>query len=1255
MDPVLLRQILENSEPSSQNANPNRAPQATQEGAPTPDEEPGLEVDPEAAQNLMGSIQAGIEGARAGTQGASAGEIIGAAFGGPGLTRDGSEVTKEDRLLDGVATGGAIATGGMKAVFETKDFLFGDTPPEEQSAFRRSVEQLDADMKEASPILGGLSSGVGQFAVAMIGIGKLGKVAQALPKVGEALTAGKTAVEGVKGGAVALESGKAALAGAIAFDPHEARLSNLLQDTPLANPVTAWLAADPNDSAAWGRVKSAMESIGLDAAIIGSLKLGGTVWKKLKAGDTAGASRTITDFEARREGELDGTSEVEPIGEGPDAIPSGDAGAEASPVAAGPVDVPTSEATPSAGNVPEAQDNLPGIRNDGAARFQTRITVDPSEGRSFVDELIDAADKATEDWDLTRRYGNWEGVNNAGHSLNKDLGERFYSQFKSDRDVQDGMRLLVARKAEELEASGWGNTVTDAQFQKQVADFAAMAETDPQEMLGSLQQAANHSMDMPATMVVYGSMTSKIFADATRLGWRMHLGDYSEFGSKEAMEQAIAKRFSLALTMLNDVKAMRASAGRQLRALRGQPFDPRLFEGVSKERFYQLIAESGGDPSKIKYLADPDLYTKLLDTANYLRINSLISGWTTQAINVMSNGYMLGVRPLERILGAVPRAALGDDAAKSLVRENLRQYGYMGSAVWDGFKNASKAFLQNESVLRPHTSEAYAGQSWQVPGSQAFNGQYFKPWDSVPNLIYNALSVPISVASVPSRTLGSVDELMKQIVYRSKLMARAHTEGVESALDAGLSGKAATDYVQAFVKEKVDKAFDAQGRGLEPEALREANIATFQQDLLPGTLGRGVQTFVANEKTKMVRLILPFVKTPTNVLRYGWKMTPGLNVLQGEYRAMLSGKMGREAQAQAVGQMSMGALFMGAAAYLGQDRVTSGGPTDPKVKEQLLATGWRPYSVVMTNEDGSKRYVPFNRMDPIALPFGIIADIQDAIHVLGDGYEENPEVMQAIGALGVSLAKQFTSRTYLLSLNQALEALSQPDRNGEAFFGNMAASLIPFSSATRQTSTDPFMRDARSIADKMVQAIPGMSQTLAPKYNWLGQPVVNRQGLWTDDNGTVVDREVQRLSLLLEGSVIAAPSPLWNKVDLRDIQLVNGENAYVAYQKLAGKPAPGAKSLREQVATRIRSEAYQRAPDGDVGTKGTKLWLLNQIVNKYREAAGKRIRADKNVRDALMRAQRKVVDHYAHLRQEPAEEQKEGLQAVLDAFGAGDK
>lgn len=35
---------------------------------------------------------------------------------------------------------------------------------------------------------------------------------------------------------------------------------------PLANPLNAWLAADPEDSEAEGRVKSALESIGLDLA-----------------------------------------------------------------------------------------------------------------------------------------------------------------------------------------------------------------------------------------------------------------------------------------------------------------------------------------------------------------------------------------------------------------------------------------------------------------------------------------------------------------------------------------------------------------------------------------------------------------------------------------------------------------------------------------------------------------------------------------------------------------------------------------------------------------------------------------------------------------------------------------------------------------------------------------------------------------------------------------------------------------------------
>jgi len=576
---------------------------------------------------------------------------------------------------------------------------------------------------------------------------------------------------------------------------------------------------------------------------------------------------------------------------------------------------------------------------------------------------------------------------------------------------------------------------------------------------------------------------------------------------------------------------------------------------------------------------------------------------------------------------------------------------------------ALRAFTRNDGLLTPHNSSELRGDvstAWQVPGTQAFGKGYFRPFDSFGNIFYNAISIPLSAAGAGPRVLGTVDELVKQTVYRSKVAARAHMEGVEHAVEQGLSGKAYKEYIKRHVEKRLDDAFDAEGRGLDAEALREANIATFQQELMPGTLGKAVQGFVSNESSQFTRLVLPFVKTPTNVIRYAWKLTPALNLLQGEYRQMFSGAMGHEAKAQAVGQMAMGTLFMGAAGALAfSGMITGGGPSNPRLKQQLLATGWQPYSIVTENEDGTKTYTPFNRYDPIALPFGIIADIQDALHVAQQSGDEELEdnIQTAMTGLAIGLAKQFTSRSYLLSLNQALEALSDPERSGKVFVGGVAQSMVPFSAATRQLSQDSYMRDARTVTDKMLQVVPGMSETLPPKFNWLGQLILNRQGLWSDDNGTLVDIETVRLGL--EGSSVMGPPSYTmgfkgSEVDLRDITLTTGENAYIKLQELSGKPGPNAMPLRDVIAKVMASPAYQRAPDGSIETPLTRPWMLARVVSKYRTAAAKRIQQDANVREGLLKAQRKVKDHFAHLKAEPTDEQRGGLQAVLEAFGAGD-
>ncbi len=237
-----------------------------------------------------------------------------------------------------------------------------------------------------------------------------------------------------------------------------------------------------------------------------------------------------------------------------------------------------------------------------------------------------------------------------------------------------------------------------------------------------------------------------------------------------------------------------------------------MFEGLSKDRFYDLLAEAQGSPAKLKVLADPGLYRKIMDTVNYLRIASLVSGPKTQLINIMTNGYMLGARPLERILGGTwqavrhPLDELQSGTGRQLIKENLKQYAYFGTAFMDGFSQAVKAFTRNEGLLRPHGHDiqsAATDGAWQVPGTQALGKGYFKPWTSVGNVTYNALSIPLTPFGAAPRVLGGVDELVKQITYRSRVMAAAHIEGMEQAIQSGLKGKAAKDYVKSYVTSKL--------------------------------------------------------------------------------------------------------------------------------------------------------------------------------------------------------------------------------------------------------------------------------------------------------------------------------------------------------------------------------------------------------------------------------------------------------------------
>jgi hypothetical protein len=110
-----------------------------------------------------------------------------------------------------------------------------------------SHNQMAANMRGAADALslnrtgattaGNIAGGLSQFAVSYLTAARL---------FGAASTVGKVA--------------QGALAQAAAFNPNDPRLSNLIQAHPsLANPVTEFLATQPGDSEAEGRLKNFLE------------------------------------------------------------------------------------------------------------------------------------------------------------------------------------------------------------------------------------------------------------------------------------------------------------------------------------------------------------------------------------------------------------------------------------------------------------------------------------------------------------------------------------------------------------------------------------------------------------------------------------------------------------------------------------------------------------------------------------------------------------------------------------------------------------------------------------------------------------------------------------------------------------------------------------------------------------------------------------------------------------------------------------
>lgn len=1119
----------------------------------------------------------------------------------------------------------AAIGGGLRAINQTADFIAGPEAPGSDPI--RDALETGTDAATKGSFYNETSASIAQFATGMLGAGKLASLAK-LPEAASAI-----------GGVAAhvLESGKAALTAAVAFDPHEDMLSGLVSAAPIIGPSVAGFLASNPDTPAWeGRLKNALESIGVDAALSGAFMAAGKVYRALSTADHATAAGATE--------ELQGAQQAQP----PAAAP---AGATEAPQAGGPITAPDGSAPPSdSPAAPEGQSAAPsqaaaqeGVAGDSvsapasapatapltitagddfkppeepvppvpteaqAAKRPTNpaVTISTEDAESLVEKtraVLDAADQA----------GGLSTAIEEGRVAPLTDGVP-WTKLNAPDDVEHFIGIVADTIQGDLNDLKGGEVMTDAKVAQRVNGIASYFNLNPASVVGALQAAGENAPKMVAQMDAAYTISNRMFQESFALSNRIGLGDLTGFATRDAALTELERQATLAASMYASGESMKSNMARGLRraAFSIDPDVVARIKAVGGDKLATLFANTLGDAGKLKKVVNPTFLQKAASDVGFMVQSNLLWNLGTFAVKSLSDGSMLLLRPTGRVIGGLVQGNTQQAA------EAARQMAYYYLGLKDGLPSVINAFKTADSTLTPRHSGFNEGAR-VGPIAQAATSAEWKPFNSTYNISYNAyLAATRAVWGTTPRLMAAADEMAKQITYRSYVAAKAWTEGKT----AGLSG----DALSQFVTGKLSASIDNAGKATDAAAAQEAKVASFTQDLtgVQSNFGGPILSSTISSVVSahpLLRLVLPFTHTPANIFRYAVKMTPVANMLQQEFRDMLFGRMGAEQQANAIGQFALGSAALGAIAASGLD-ITGGGPADPKVRGNLIDSGWRPYSLVWQSADGTKNYFPIGRVEPLALPFGIVADIMDYLHLGGDA----SKVQGLASTLLAGLVKQAANKTYLLGISHVVEAFDNPQQNLGAFTGKSLAELVPFASALRTWNPDPFMREARTMTDNLIANIPGLSATLPAKYDDLGQPVT-RHSFISSSPPDAVTGELQRMEAL--GYTVTPATPTMKNADLRDVTTQDGKNAWEWYQQLAGQPTPSVPSLKAQVGKVISTDAYNKAPDGPGDVTGTKLWMLHTPIVEYRKAAEGLIQKDPNVRTALLAAQQKVVAAY---------------------------
>jgi hypothetical protein len=633
---------------------------------------------------------------------------------------------------------------------------------------------------------------------------------------------------------------------------------------------------------------------------------------------------------------------------------------------------------------------------------------------------------------------------------------------------------------------------------------------------------------------------------------------------------------------------------------------------------------------------------QLFNVINEYWINSLLSGPTTQIVNILGNSMTTALRFTELAVGSV----LNKDT--KLARSAM-SFAFNIEAFSESLRAAVIAGKENRSIITQSGTQFKDTAGYMKPNE--FDAIRSDDEGAVGQAI-NAIG---AIVRFPSRMLQAGDEFFKQLNYRAYVRTdlameamekykmtdgkdiaeyvntkmndyiteggRAYNEynlylDAEAAADKkGLMGRSRTAYINAG-EELMN--FDAKRGKLADEALQRARVNTFTNDLDSKGAVDTVANFIstAKERNKMFAFIVPFVRTPTNILKFSLARSPlglGVDAYKGIVnkesiiRQKLNSKDPRVV-AETKGQLATASTFVATAAWYmttNKDWITGAGPTEKAQNEAWKQDGKTPYSIKVGNT-----WVSYQRLDPFSTIIGIIAD---TVHAADYNDFDNSDTIggdlqTVLSALGIAVVNNVTNKSYVKGLDSLVQAFKDPEANFSKIGKNIAGGFMPtFVSQMQNVFPERELKETRTLMDAFLKKVP--YNNVPNKRNFLGEtvkitnpPIIGAfNPLYMNPaSHDSVDKEIARLG---HGFNKVNPK-LYDSIDLRDIQ-ENGRQGYDRLLEIQSDSKINGMTQRQALRKLINSAYYKALPesDDDIGMKSPKVRAINKVLKSFRTFA----------------------------------------------------